>query len=1164
VGRGKGAGTAFAAAAVVIGTSLGPYELRAELGSGGMGTVYLGVDGDGRRVALKVVHSHLVSKQGFRERFRREADVGRRIRHRNVVATFGAGETEVMGKPLLYLAMEYVDGQTLRELLDEIGRVPEELCSHIGREVARALAAIHGAGVFHRDLKPENVLITADNEIKVMDLGVAVLADASLRLSQTGAFAGSVLYAAPERFGDEEPDARSDLYGLGLLLYELATGEHPFGGDDVAAVIEHQLHSVPRPAAELNPQLSPFFEEVLRTLLLKQKDERFGSAGELGAVLEGGESVGWWHDRARAIRAATARPLRRIRIPRETRLHGREDELARLKGLYDQAAAGQGRVVFLEGEAGIGKTRLVHEFAERLFDEGEDLNFLFGSYPPGGAATAAGAFSTAYREHLGDAVVDSLPGLAHLVPAFEAVLCGTPPPREVAPLLGDALLNVFVQATLALAAERPTIVAIEDLHFAPETGRAIFAALAAAAPGCRLLLIGTARPGVAEEWTSQVLRPDHACRLGLRRLTPKELSRLLQELFRSQRLADELGWRIATKSDGNPFFVFEFVRSLEESNLIAQRPDGAWAKTQVIADIKVPSTVLDLIEARMAELGEEDQDLLAVAACCGFEFDPLVVAAALGVERIPAIKRLARIERGHRLVRAVGRRYVFDHHQVQEALYRGLPELLRESYHAALGAALARRHPDSDDGAVLVDLCEHFLRGAEGERAQGYLPDALDHLTGGYLHDRAIALVDRALDAPGLLESTARAELLLRKASALELRGRHEEDRETLGQALALADAAGVAGLQARVRIALGRLAIWGSDYEGARAHLNEARELAERAQDVRLEAKATGNLGIVLYRLRRFDEARAMFQRALTMAAELGEQRGVAVAAVNLGNVAWCLGLYDEARAHYQRYRDLSKEVGYREGEALAIGNLGNVAMATGRLADALERYEEVLAIAAETGDRHQLTSFTGRLGAIYALLGRLDEARDCFERSLQMAREIGMPREASVALDHLAGLAEERGDREGARRLIDESMALRGETDDVEGEASGLAILARLDLAQDNEESAARRLDLAIASSRREADPARETLCRALRARLPRGDPSGAEALLEERESRLGKSLLLEIRYHLWKATGQSRHLAAAQAILASLQAHAPDEDRERLVENVALHRAVAAGEA
>src|SRR5262245_4787205 len=268
-----------AARTSLVGRRLGPYRLVAERGAGGMGTVYEarwegptpgGSVGD--RVAVKVVHADLCARPGFVERFLREADLGRRVRHDNVVRTLDAGECLVDAMPVRYLVLEYSEGRTLAALAGELGRVPEELCRHVGCEILKGLGAIHAAGIVHRDVKPENVLITDGHVVKVTDLGVARMRGALSDISQTGSFVGSVRYAAPEQVLGVGVDARTDLHAVGLVLYELSTGAHPYDADDVGNVIRHVIGTTPRRAGEVNPQLSPFFDELLAWLLEKDRE----------------------------------------------------------------------------------------------------------------------------------------------------------------------------------------------------------------------------------------------------------------------------------------------------------------------------------------------------------------------------------------------------------------------------------------------------------------------------------------------------------------------------------------------------------------------------------------------------------------------------------------------------------------------------------------------------------------------------------------------------------------------------------------------------------------------------------------------------------------------------------------------------------------------------
>ncbi|MHC4934145.1 MAG: serine/threonine protein kinase, partial [Planctomycetota bacterium] len=307
------------------GERLGRYQIVAELGTGGMGSVWLAHDADGARYAVKIIHPHLLESPGFFKRFLGEAEIGKAVRHPNVVRCYDVDALVVDGLQQNFLVMEYVEGQTLRSFLEELERVPERLCRHIGREVAKGLAAIHEKGVVHRDLKPENVLITPNHEVKIMDLGVARLADQSIKLSQTGAFLGSIRYASLEQLKgvSEDLDGRADLHALGLILYELSSGTHPYLADDLSQVLQRMLSDTPLRLGELNPQLSAYFEEVVHTLIEKDRERRFGSAEDLVRVLEAGEESTWWRSRAHTIRTETERPLRRIRIPRETAVHGR-------------------------------------------------------------------------------------------------------------------------------------------------------------------------------------------------------------------------------------------------------------------------------------------------------------------------------------------------------------------------------------------------------------------------------------------------------------------------------------------------------------------------------------------------------------------------------------------------------------------------------------------------------------------------------------------------------------------------------------------------------------------------------------------------------------------------------------------------------------------------
>ncbi|MDJ0976867.1 MAG: protein kinase [Planctomycetota bacterium] len=1159
--------------------ALGPYAILSSLGAGGMGEVFLaecteaaaGLDAS-TRVALKVIHPHLLSEPGFFKRFLREARIGQEVDHTNVVRTFDCDATLADGESHHYLVMEHVDGQTLRELLKEMERVPEELCRHIGREVAKGLQAIHDAGVVHRDVKPENVLITETHVVKVMDLGVARLKDEAIRLSKAGGFVGSLEYAAPEQFlhSGEGTDNRTDLHALGLVLYELATGQNPYRDEDASKVLRRVLDTTPRPAGEVNPQLSPFFEELLKTLLAKEPAERISTAEALAGILDAGEDSAWWKERAKALRHETRRPLRRIRVPRETALYGREKELERLEALYDQAAKGDGQVLLIAGEAGIGKTRLADEFVAGLQAAGEDFNLLFGSYPPGGAATAAGAFSTAFREHFGAAGLEEtltsyLAETRSLVPAFAALLRGESTPTGTTPLNQDSLQTVFVRATRSLAAERPTIVLIEDLHFAPDDGRALFASLALACPGHRVLLIGSSRRGLSERWAAELERIEHASLLELARLGPKDLLHLLEDSFRSTRLAHELAGQIAIKSDGNPFFAFEIIRGLREGQYITKSADGTWVSTQVIEDIEIPTTVLDMIQARLKDLSEEQRELLDVAACCGYTFDPDLVADVVGMPAIPALRAFGRIEHAHRLVRSAGRDFVFDHHQVQEALYDAQPERLRERYHAAIGEALEREHasegPDGPtcSGGACIDLCEHFLKGRAGSRALPYLRPAMRHLTGGYMHGQAIDLAHAALAVDGLLEGRKRLELLLALDKPLYLTGRTDLQLETIDELEQLAEAVGDTELAARTHNSIGVAYARTDRSEDAIERFKRSRALYAELGDKRAEANALNGMALASCHVGNFDDAEAAFADALALQREIGDREGEATA---LGNLAWAIGdrgRTDEARRLHEQALDIYEDIDDQLGVAIALGNLANDHMNNGRMGEAHSFYERSLIGFQQMGYRNGESICYGNLAELMHLLGRLDEAQAHLDHAVEIARETGDRRLEGEYAGQAASLAFERGEMTRGIELEEEAIAICRETNSRPELTMILLGLAEAWIDEGVPDKARPPLDEALSLAREMGIVRIQALGLAAQARLPDGDASAATAFLEEHGEELRPTDRMHCRYALWRTTDDAAHLTEARRLLDDLIERTPESYRASRRDSVRVHRAI-----
>jgi tetratricopeptide (TPR) repeat protein len=1186
----------------MIGTQLGWYHIRSELGAGAMGVVYLAEDDEGKRYALKVVHRHLLSSPDSFQRFLREVEVGRRVDHPNVVRTIDVGSAELNGEPVHYLVMEYVEGRNLREQLAELCSIPEALLREIAVQTASGLAAIHACGVIHRDLKPENVLITRDQRVRVMDLGVAKLQEASISITGEGRFAGSLTYAAPEQFEARGVGPAADLYSLGVMFYELATGQNPFQRDDTAGVIQAQLQYRPLPAHETAPDLSLFFSEVINTLLSKDPSGRFASAADLELVLRQGEESEWWAQREPLLRRRQEL-LPRIQVRRETRLHGRGEELDSMAAAWRQARAGKGGVLLVQGEAGLGKTRLIDAFVQEL-DE-ESMHLLYGSYAPsGGIGGLSDAILAKFgRANTAEAVATYLSAMPGFAPAFAALARHEVPPPGAPHLGAEALDAVLCQLFRALADERPTLWIVDDLHFAPPESRRMVLALARVAFRREALMLVTMRPELPDEELAEFARLEGFHKLVLNRLSPREVIELLQEAFRSTALAEELGGKIAYKSDGVPFFVFEMIRGLKEGQFVRQLPGGTFVQTRAIGEIEVPSAVRDLVEARLKELTREERSILEVGAVAGFEFDPDLVARVLDQRRVHVLQDLADMERRSGIVRVAGNTYRFDHHQIQEVLVSGLSEPLRREYHSLVGRALVERSRVAAadlSGEATLAVVSHHLDGSTPAEALPFLERALTHLDQRFMHEGYVRLADKVLGVKDLLPEFDRIDLALKRVERLENLGRRTEIDAGVTEALAAAKRLGDGGLEARSRLAVGVHLTRSARFEEAYDELMRALAIAERSKDPGLIARVTGILTVPLRHLGRFDEGRRHGERSLALAEQHGDVEGQARAAGNLGtllitgghyslaeeylerslalaraagdrgkearamgNLASLYvlqGRYEEHRATQRAHLSLSREIGHREGEAAATASLGVEAMRRGRYAEALDRCEEFLALSIEFGSRQWELIARMNLSSLFIHLGDRERATSMVEVAGKLAAEIGSPTGQGEVVALSGRIAEQAGDFEQAAKHYATHLEFceRFRPEGVQGHAQFM--VARVEQARGHTEAAIERLERARELAEQGGHLPMRILTAAHLATHGLADPGEILELLRGHEERLEALDRMEAHFVLWRATGDTECLAAAKSILEDLKTGAPPEFQAALVREVPLHRAIA----
>ena len=318
----------------------GRYELDGVVGRGGMAEVYRARDIRlDRIVAIKTLRADLARDQIFQARFRREAQSAASLNHPSIVAVYDTGEDMATGLPVPYIVMEFVEGRTVRDLLQDGHRLLPERSLEIIDGVLRALDYSHQAGIVHRDIKPGNVMVTRNGDVKVMDFGIArAMSDAQATMTQTAQVIGTAQYLSPEQARGERVDSRSDLYSTGCLLYELLTGRPPFTGDSPVAIAYQHVRENPIPPSRVDPDVPAWADAIVLKAMAKSPADRYQTAADMRADLQ----------RAASGLPVAAAPPTRVDMYQGTQRMGADPMTGRTSAIppvadYEYAGAGYDR-----------------------------------------------------------------------------------------------------------------------------------------------------------------------------------------------------------------------------------------------------------------------------------------------------------------------------------------------------------------------------------------------------------------------------------------------------------------------------------------------------------------------------------------------------------------------------------------------------------------------------------------------------------------------------------------------------------------------------------------------------------------------------------------------------------------------------------------------------
>ncbi|MBI2569921.1 MAG: tetratricopeptide repeat protein [Candidatus Schekmanbacteria bacterium] len=1070
------------------GSGLMRYRLLKRLGQGGMGIVHRAEHREtGQLVALKTVR---LPDASLLSSIRREIHALSRIRHPRIVRIVDHGVCD--GLP--WYAMELLEGVTLRRwaawsgsagetrtsdqpsvpeqrstralAADEeavrddtaapdgqrpppepsslIDRVPAQLpvILSLVRRLCAPLAYLHGEGIVHRDLKPENILVQPDATPVIVDFGLSArFAGETSRetLAIEGSTVGTVSYMAPEQIRGEIVDARADLYALGCILYELLTGRCPFVSASPFEILNAHQFQAPKSLRHHNAEIPPELDELVLRLLAKQPRERLGHADVVAhALVKLGAAVDP-DDSDPAPQAYLFRPG----------LFGRAAEVAVLRDQVRRLEEGRGAIVLLGGESGVGKTRLVTELAREAVGRG--VLVLGGEcLEVGGSALQPfrkplQAIADRCREQGREETERLLGPRAKLLALFAPELAALPGQEahpEPAELPAEAarlrILTYLVDTFAALAADRDVLLALDDLQWADPLSLEVLALLLRTGRLDRfpLLVLGTYRAEEVGESLGRLLGMAAVRRIVVERLEERSVAAMVGDMLALSPPPTAFAAYLGRHSEGNPFFVAEYLRLAVDEGVLSRNPRGTWQLAAGIGAVTgetepalpIPRSLRELVGRRLGGLSAAAARLVEAAAVLGREAEVLLLGEMTGLEEEDLVGAAGELVRRQIVEERTAGELRFLHDKLREVAYQLIAERRRPGLHRAAAAEIEALHAAKRE-ELLAELGRHWRAAGERRQASACFLGAARRARERWTLAAAVPLYEACLELaeePTTASVAAQVELA---GEVLLILGRYPEAERTLGQALEAARGIGDRRGEATAAHHLGRLYCRQSRGAEGRKLLEQALALHRAHGDRRHEGITLDALAHLVWLSGSLAEACAIFEQVQVIDREVGNRRAEAVTAGHLGGLYCEQGRMAEGRELFERALALHREVGNRCGEGISLNDLALLDREQGRLDEAWARLEQALAIHCEIGNRKAEANTLGELGALHRLHGRMAEADELWERALARFREIGDRRGEANGLFALGGLHCEQGRMAEGRTLFEQSLALHRE---------------------------------------------------------------------------------------------------------------------------------------
>jgi tetratricopeptide (TPR) repeat protein len=703
----------------------------------------------------------------------------------------------------------------------------------------------------------------------------------------------------------------------------------------------------------------------------------------------------------------------RSRLPTQPVLVGREREIKQLTKHLDSAIDGKGATVFVCGEAGVGKTRLVNDFLDHAKKNGAKT---LSGWCLSEAAIPYFPFTEAFNTYMSTLSDEKAKSTIQKHLGIMGWLRGPERAQEESASVSESLVflttpeierdrtfEAVARVLLQLSAENLTILFLDDLHWADHLSLALLHYLARKCRDSHLLIIGTYRPEELiqtsagrhhplEETMFSMSREDLLTKLELNPLKRKDFPELLRSVFNSV-IDEKFVEKLYEETEGNPLFALETLNLLVDEGFLSEEEDR-WALTSPMEQIRIPSKVHEVIIRRIRRLGREERNLLNLAAVCGHSFNPDTLSRTIESDIIDVLQSLYEIEQRHRLIRHEDSTFEFTHHKIREVIYSNLPGELRRVYHVKTAGCLEQILAKKISDGYMADIAHHYVEGGAPEKAFEYLLRLGEEAVNIFANVQAIDYLSKALEATqkdttlGTKENLGRIYGL--RGRAWMGQGEAVKASDDFNLFLQIATSLSDESMMAEAHFWVGGARQMSWDYDEAVPHYAKALEMARKTGNKFIECRSLCDLiGPRMGSIDTFHESVTLFEESLSVSKEIGDKYVEAVNPFWVGVYHNWRGEFDLAELKLNRALALTEESGNNFWKLFTIFLLGMVNAGKGEYNEAISTLQNCIQLSQDNGVLYFVPRALNALGWIYHDLSDVELAFQYNNKALETADE-------------------------------------------------------------------------------------------------------------------------------------------------------------------------------